>query len=828
MASQLSPGIVVQERDFTNTRLQETITNIGAIAGPFTKGEVGVAKLITNEKELVDTFGKPTNDNYEWWFTASEFLNYGGNLQVARISASNAAYLTNANSTGAVASGVANIKVNNLGDYETNVETATPSYKFVAKTPGSWGNSLKVAVIDSGADQILTLQHPVTLAAGATLSGSTGATGKVFATVSGSTEVSVILDGPERFTTSDTLPRNANAVATISGTTLASTSRTPGTYTSVLATGGSGSGARFNVTVATFGLIQGVANVSSADPNRVGGTYTNVPATGGSGTGARFNVVVDSNGAATVTILESGTGYTDNDLLTIPNASLGGGAGAANLTFNVNGVSAPSSPQVTLADGGSGYQVGNVLTISDALLGNGGAQAVTVTVASVATSTNAITAQVNWYDEQYAIPGLIKWNSIAPRPGTSPFAAQSGGSRDEMHIVVIDEDGGITGTSSTIIEKILFVSKASDARTTEGEANFYKRVVKGRSNYIYVGAHETSYDYAVEGVNISDVGLSSQTFKLLGPKTYSFAAGSDYQNYNVGNETQTYLDVFSDTETLNIDFILCGPSTASKANSLINLANTRKDCVAFVSPRRSDVIGSDASTTTAQKSNVVEFFEGISDSSSYAFFDNNYKYIYDRFNDTYRWIPCNADTAGLLVNTATIAEPWYSPAGFNRGNLRNAVKIAFNPNKAQRDELYAKRVNPIVAFPGQGIVLFGDKTALRSPSAFDRINVRRLFLILERTIKDFSKNVLFELNDETTRSNFTSQVEAYLRDVQARRGVTDFLVVADASNNTAEVIDRNEFVADIYLKPSRSINFITLTFVATRTGVSFDEVVGRV
>ena len=828
MASQLSPGIVVQERDFTNTRLQETITNVAAIAGPFTKGEVGVAKLITSEKELVETFGKPTNDNYEWWFSASEFLNYGGNLQVARISSSSASHLTNANSTGAVASGIANIKVNNLGEYETNVEPATPAYKYVAKTPGSWGNSLKVAVIDSGADQILTLQYPVTLSAGATLSGSTGAIGKVYATVSGSTEVSVVLNGSQKFTTSDTLERNPDAVTTISGSTSASTSRIPGTYTAVASTGGNGTSATFNVVVSNFGEIQDVANVSAADPNRVGGTYTNLIPSGGSGTGARFTVVVDSNGAATVTVTNAGSRYTDNDLLTIPNASLGNGAGAADLSFRVNGVTAPAAPVVTIADGGTGYDVGNTLTISDSVLGNGGAPSVSVTVTSVASSTNAITTQVDWYDQQFAVEGIIKWNAIAPRPGTSPFAAQSGGSKDEIHIVVIDSDGGITGTSSTIIEKILFVSKASDAKTTEGEANFYKKVIKGRSNYIYLGAHETSYDYSAVGVNISDVGLSSQTFKLVGSKSYEFASGSDYQNYNVGNETQTYLDVFSDTETLNIDFILCGPSTASKANSLINLANIRKDCVTFVSPRRSDVIGSDASTTSAQKDNVVEFFEGISDSSSYAFFDNNYKYIYDRFNDTYRWIPCNADTAGLLVNTATIAEPWYSPAGFNRGNLRNAVKIAFNPNKAQRDELYAKRVNPIVAFPGQGIVLFGDKTALRSPSAFDRINVRRLFLILERTVKDFSKNVLFELNDETTRSNFTAQVEAYLRDVQARRGVTDFLVVADASNNTADVIDRNEFVADIYLKPSRSINFITLTFVATRTGVSFDEVVGRV
>jgi hypothetical protein len=643
MASQISPGIIVQERDFTNSRLQETITNVGAIAGPFTKGEVGVAKLITNEKELVETFGKPTANNFEYWYTASEFLNYGGNLQVARIGSNNAAFLTNANS-----GGVGTVNIDNQSDYEVNFENTTQTYKFAAKTPGTWGNALKVVSIDSGADQILT-------------------------------------------------------------------------------------------------LADGVA-FDQGDPI--------------------------TDGSA------SGVVYKDN-------------------TGDTTKVS------VLLNAGSPKFAVGGTV------------------------SGETVESAVDWYDQQFAIAGLVKWNSIAPRPGTSPYAAERGGSNDQIHFVVIDEDGGITGTSNTILEKILYVSKATDAKTTEGEGNFFKRVIKGRSKYVYVTAYEDTEAFNV-GTSISDAGISSNDFDLYGPKSYSLSGGTDYQNYNVGNETQTYLDVFSDTETLLIDYILCGPSTLSKANSLINLANTRKDCVAFVSPQRSDVIGSDASTAAAQSANVVDFYESISDSSSYAVFDNNYKYIYDRFNDTYRWIPCNADIAGLCVNTSDVAEAWYSPAGFNRGNLRNAVKIAFNPNQAQRDELYAKRVNPIVSFPGQGIVLFGDKTALRSPSAFDRINVRRLFLTLERTIKDFSKNVLFELNDTTTRSNFTSQVNNYLRDVQARRGMTDFLVVADESNNTPDVIDRNEFVADIYIKPTRSINFITLTFVATRTGVSFDEVVGRV
>ena len=644
MASQSSPGIIVQERDFTNSRLQETITNIGAIAGPFKKGEVGVAKLITNEKELVETFGKPTGDNYEFWFTASEFLNYGGNLQVARISSSSASHLTNAND-----GSVTTLKINNVGDYEANIEGTSQSYKFAAKTPGTWGNALKIITIDAGADQVLTLASGVAFSAG-------------------------------------------DAV--------------------------------------TDGTATGVAYEDNA------------------GDTTKVAVVLDAGSAKFV---RNGTVSTEN-----------------------------------------------------------------------------VDSVVDWYDQQDAVSG-VKWSSLAPRPGTSPYAAARGGSDDEMHIAVIDETGAITGTAKTILEKILFVSKAFGAKTTEGEGNFFQNVVKGRSKYVYSTAFETVSAYAASGaVDVDGSNDATSAFKLYGPKSYTLGSASDYQNYNVGNETQTYLDVFSDVETLVVDYILSGPTTLAKANSLINLANTRKDCIAFISPQRSDVLGSGASTAAAQTENVVEFFEAISDSSSYAVFDNNYKYIYDRFNDTYRWIPTNADMAGLCVNTTAISEPWFSPAGFNRGNLRNAVKIAYNPQKAQRDELYGKRVNPIVSFPGQGIVLFGDKTALRSPSAFDRINVRRLFLILERTIKEFSKGVLFELNDSTTRFQFQTQVNNYMRDVAARRGMTDFLVVADESNNTPDVIDRNEFVADIYIKPSRSINFITLTFVATRTGVAFDEVIGRV
>ena len=267
--------------------------------------------------------------------------------------------------------------------------------------------------------------------------------------------------------------------------------------------------------------------------------------------------------------------------------------------------------------------------------------------------------------------------------------------------------------------------------------------------------------------------------------------------------------------------------TKAKANKVISIASSRKDCIAFVSPHKANQVGS-AGVLTAfqQKENTLNFFNGMT-STSYAVFDSGYKYYYDRFNDKYRYIPCNGDIAGLCVNTTSLLDDWYSPAGVNRGSLRNAIKLAYNPSKADRDELYMNRINPVVIFPGSGVTLFGDKTALASPSAFDRINVRRLFLNLEKRVGDLAKQVLFEQNDATTRSSFSSAVNSYLSEVQSRRGVTDFLVVCDESNNTPDVIDRNEFVAELFVKPTRSINFITVTFTATKTGVSFSEVVGR-
>ena len=401
-------------------------------------------------------------------------------------------------------------------------------------------------------------------------------------------------------------------------------------------------------------------------------------------------------------------------------------------------------------------------------------------------------------------------------PGTSPYAQANGGSGDELHIVVVDEDGGISGTKGEVLEIFGAVSKGSDAKTPQGSTNYYPDVIYNSSNYIYWMDHNSSgsnWGSAVSGTTFTSVTTVSEV---------SLQSGSDGSAATTAQKLTAY-EKFSDAETVDVGLIMAGNGDATHIDNLITIAENRKDAVVFASPERSDVVG--VANASTQKDNVVGFFNGIR-SSSYVVFDSGYKYQYDRYNDVYRYVPLNGDIAGLAARTDLVADSWFSPAGLNRGIVRGAVKLAFNPQKSHRDELYRARVNPVATFPGQGTVLFGDKTGLSAPSAFDRINVRRLFITLEKAISTASKFQLFEFNDEFTRANFRNIVEPFLREVQGRRGITDFLVVCDETNNTGEVIDRNEFIAEIFVKPARSINFITLQFIATRTGVSFDEVAG--
>ena len=404
-------------------------------------------------------------------------------------------------------------------------------------------------------------------------------------------------------------------------------------------------------------------------------------------------------------------------------------------------------------------------------------------------------------------------------PNTSTYVANKGGANDEVHIVVIDEDGLFSGTQGTVLEKFSFASKASDGKDDSGNSNYYKNVVSNQSQYIFWMSHPATANMG-SGTAWGSSANASAFKTLTTAQSASLAAGADG---TVGtSQLSTGWDFFNNAETVDVSLLVTGSGNSTMATYVIsNIAESRKDCVAFVSPPSSNVVNNPGSEVSA----ITTFRNGLT-SSSYAVLDSGYKYQYDKYSDVYRWVPLNGDIAGLCVRTDNERDPWFSPGGLNRGVIKNVVKLSWNPTKTNRDDLYNIGVNPVVSFPGQGTVLFGDKTLLSKPSAFDRINVRRLFIVLEKAIARAARYSLFEFNDQFTRAQFVALVEPFLRDVQGRRGITDFRVVCDDTNNTAQVIDSNQFVGDIYIKPARSINFIQLNFVAVRSGVSFNEVVG--
>jgi phage tail sheath protein FI len=405
-------------------------------------------------------------------------------------------------------------------------------------------------------------------------------------------------------------------------------------------------------------------------------------------------------------------------------------------------------------------------------------------------------------------------------PTTTTYANTVNSQGDALHVAVVDEDGSVTGASGSVVEIYENVSLAPDAKTDQGATNYYKDVINQQSSYVWWGAHNSNLSKA--GIR-ADLGTNYPGNDL--PVTASMTDGKDGAQPNSSQKIGGS-NYFKSAEDVDVSLILGSDADATLATHLItNIAESRKDCIVCISPERADVVNN-SGYDGKEVDDVISYRDSLP-SSSYAVMDSGWKYQYDKYNDVYRYVPLNADTAGLMVQTDLTRDPWYSPAGFNRGSVKNVVKLAFNPSKGQRDELYKKGVNPIVTFPGQGTVLFGDKTMLAQPSAFDRINVRRLFIVLEKAISTAANFTLFEFNDEFTRSQFKNLVEPFLRDVQGRRGITDFAVVCDSTNNSGAVIDRNEFVGDIYVKPARSINFIQLNFVAVRTGVEFSEIVGR-
>ena len=453
---------------------------------------------------------------------------------------------------------------------------------------------------------------------------------------------------------------------------------------------------------------------------------------------------------------------------------------------------------------GGSLSKGNWVAKYPGVLGN--SLKVSMVTAGVSTSNYNAWAFKGEFDEQ---------------PGTSDFAKDLGktSAADELHIAVVDEDGAISGTPNTVLEKFAFVSQASDVKNADGTSNFYKEVINSQSEWIYWADHDTSLTDAGETVASQSGAMTTNTAVL----DSSLAGGTDDNAPTVGEIASGY-DLFEDAETIDVNLLFAVPDANGAntiANDLISIATARKDCMAFVSPPLEDSVGASAPST-----DVLAFANTLT-SSSYASCDSGAVYVYDKYNDVYRYIGASGHMAGLCANADNVADAWFSPAGVNRGQLLGITKLAYNPTKAQRDELYKGRVNPIVSFPGQGTMLFGDKTLLSRPSAFDRINVRRLFIVLEKAIATAAKAQLFEFNDEFTRAQFKNLVEPFLRDVKGRRGITDSLVICDGTNNTGQVIDSNRFVADIFIKPARSINFITLNFIATRTGVEFSEISGQ-
>jgi len=402
-------------------------------------------------------------------------------------------------------------------------------------------------------------------------------------------------------------------------------------------------------------------------------------------------------------------------------------------------------------------------------------------------------------------------------PGTSDGAIAVGGSNDEMHVVIYDNDGKITGIENSVLESYEFVSQARNSFSADGTTNYWANVINNKSDWIRIGNAPSA---------LSDSGetLAGTSFTTTANIDAPLSGGINDNDLTVG-ETQLAFDMFADAETVEVSLIInpnpmTGADATTIANHVIALADARKDCVAFVSPPISATVGSSdpVGDITTWRSSLT--------SSSYAFADSGALYVYDKYKDQYRWIPASGSMAGLAANADMVADAWFSPAGMTRGNVRNVTKLAFNPTQANRDDLYKQGINPIVAFPGQGTMLWGDKTLQTKASAFDRINVRRLFITLEKAISKASRAQLFEFNDEFTRAQFRNMTEPFLRDIKGRRGVTDFMVVCDETNNTGDIIDTNRFVADIYIKPARSINFITLNFIATRTGVEFSEIAG--
>lgn len=767
MATLLSPGVNVSEIDLT-TIVPSVATSIGAIAGLFRWGPVGERVLVDSEDRLVARFGKPTNYNAETFFSAANFLSYTNALYVSRA----------ANTTGAV---------------------TTQSFKAVAN---SITNS-NIFVVQSGNTAAIRAGMYVTQSNNTGIVG-TGTSANVLSVVN---STAILLSS---FTTDNTALTLyfGNPATTYSALGLES-----GTFVANLV----------NQIVTNENVY------STKDGNFESGVTWVAKYPGALGNSVRV-AVVDTAASYSSNVALSNNTVTGT-------LSIAVGANSATFSFANDGS--------TAANGAFALAVKNAITTGDQILmGNSSInlQYLKVTgVGSITTNTSASTFTVN-FQVPYRLASAFStdtmsrhwefYNAVGAAPGQSEWQQYNGNTAamDEMHVVVVDELGGFTGTPGTILETFKGVSRARDGKNQGGTTNYYKDVINQNSAYIWWAADRPSAPSAA--------GMQLASASSTAPANYYFTLGADgldESTVDLATVAAGY-DQFASKEDVDVSIVLqgrpiggttvVGGQTVSNyllSNYIIdNIVGIRKDCVAAVSPDKSLTLNNFGN----EAQSLVNWRNAVHD-SSYAVMDSGYKYQYDRYNDLYRWVPLNGDIAGIMARTDHTNDAWWSPAGFNRGQIKNIVKLAFNPKQTDRDVLYSHGVNPVVTFPGQGTVLFGDKTLQSKPSAFDRINVRRLFIVLEKAISQAAKYSLFEFNDAFTRAQFKNLVVPYLRTIQGRRGITDYYVVCDDTNNTAQVIDSNQFIGDIYIKPARSINFIQLNFVAVGTGVQFSQVVGK-
>jgi hypothetical protein len=864
-----SPGITVREVDLTRGSVNTTTSLSAGIAAPFQKGPVQEVVEIYNENDLKNVFGKPSkNDNhYEYWYSASNFLSYGGSLKVVRSDST-----TLKNSNAGVGASSTSIKIKNYDNYQSS--TSTGAY-WIAKNPGYWADGIKVCVIDNFADQTigittsgLSVGYAVTQTVDATeyLKGIITGIGnsEIYVKVTnkvGSSGTSIqdyTENGKYSFNTSNNL--YINGALGVGATAVTVTRAGLSTYAAATVSIGNSFSLLNYKSSTTIDLAAGeifassdnvvplasVAGISSGTVLLIGSELFSVYGSPAGNIVTLRNAGVSYNRFGTTQV-----NHSDNEVVKVFDRYQN--------YVNATAVSLSASTTISLSGITS-------ITSSDYLINQASNEIMLVNSVSNAGILTP-TSISDWYNSQYILSvangdiSNVLWKSFAPKPKTNEYVSNRGGGNDALHIAVIDNSKGSNNDSTNPQERIetfLNLSKASDAQISPSQKIYYKDYLALNSQILYAGeligtdsywsvspaASKFSSENTAQSTSLGIWGQSASGvyFNVIGNESFTLTGGKDYstasgQPTNVGgfsadiSDIQVAYNYLSNPNEVSLNFILQGGASGAlefeqtKANYIINIAETRKDCLAVISPCRSAIVN--VSTEAQKLQNVLQFFTPLN-SSSYAIFDSGYQYFYDRFNKEFYYMPCSSDVAGLCVRTDINQFPWYSPAGKVRGSLNNVIKLAYNPSQTDRDSLYSNRINPIINSAGSGTILFGDKTALSYTSAFDRINVRRLFITIEQAIKSSADAQLFEFNDPTTRANFINVVEPYLRDVQAKRGITDFLLVCDETNNTPAVIDRNEFIADIYVKPARSINFIGLTFIATRTGVSFQSIVGTI